>query len=141
MSFTIISPVGTDHFEDVLRLFSNEWWTRTRTRADVEQIVAGSTTTLGLVAQDKLIAFARILSDRCHLALVLDVIVDPDCRGQSLGDRLLEAILELPEVKSVNSVELICQPDLIAFYERHGFTTDVGRSTLMRRTSDTALRG
>lgn len=72
--------------------------------------------------------------------MILDVIVDNDCRGQALGDRLLEAVMELPDVASVNSVELVCQPDLLAFYERHGFTVDVGQSTLMRRTSDPALR-
>ncbi len=139
MTFSVVSPVGANHVEDILRLFSRERWTKDRSRSDIEQIVAGSTTTVGLVVSGKLVAFARILSDQCYLAMVLDVIVDHSCRGQGLGDRLLEVVLDLPDVASANSVELVCQPDLFAFYKRHGFTANVGQSTLMRRTSDPAL--
>ena len=137
---SVVSPLGSEHLDEVHDLFRNEWWTRTRTRSDVERIVAGSTTTVGLVDGSQLLAFARVLSDGCYLAIVLDVIVASDHRGSGLGDQLMDALLHLPEVASVNSVELVCQPEATAFYGRHGFGTDVGTSTLMRRTSDAALR-
>ena len=35
---------------------------------------------------------------------------------------------------AVESVELVCQPELVELYRRSGFTDDVGRSLLMRRT-------
>ena len=39
---------------------------------------------------------------------------------------------------TVASLELVCQPELRAFYRRWGFSENVGRSALMRRPSTTA---
>jgi hypothetical protein len=35
---------------------------------------------------------------------------------------------------------VVCQPELVAFYRRWGFTERVGRSRLLRRTADPLLR-
>jgi predicted N-acetyltransferase YhbS len=69
--------------------------------------------------------------------MLLDVIVDPRYRGTGLGRALMDAVLAHPRVSGVQSVELVCQPDLIAFYEKWGFTDDVGTSLLMRRRDPT----
>lgn len=138
---SIVSPLDTTHLDAIHELFRDEWWSRSRTRSDVERIIAGSTTTVGLVDGQRLVAFARVLSDRQYVAVILDVIVANDRRGRGLGDQLVTALLHLPTVASVHSVELVCQPEMIPFYERHGFGADVGGSTLMRRTADSALRG
>jgi hypothetical protein len=53
----------------------------------------------------------------------------------------MEAVLAHPHVAGVRSVELVCRPDVVAFYRRWGFTEQVGPSRLMRRTGDTALLG
>ena len=88
---------------------------------------------------DRLLGFARAITDRTFVAVILDVIVALESRGQGVGRLLMEAILSRPEIASVNSVELVCQPELQQFYARWGFSADVGRSKLMRRTSDPAL--
>ncbi|MEV0808960.1 hypothetical protein [Micromonospora sp. NPDC050200] len=41
----------------------------------------------------------------------------------------------------MRSFELVCQPDLMPFYWRWGFTEQVGHSGLMRRTADPRLTG
>jgi hypothetical protein len=46
---------------------------------------------------------------------------------------LPDAIVTHPRLAAVQSLELVCQPDLIAFYRRWGFSNDVGPSRLMRR--------
>jgi predicted GNAT family N-acyltransferase len=90
---------------------------------------------------ERLVGFARVLTDRTCLAVVLDVIVAPGARGEGVGAMVMDAVLAHPWVAGVNSVELVCQPDLVGFYERWGFTQQVGRSRLMRRTSDASLTG
>jgi hypothetical protein len=42
-------------------------------------------------------------------------------------------------LRDVASIELVCQPELMPFYRRWGFSEQVGRSRLMRRTSDAVL--
>jgi predicted GNAT family N-acyltransferase len=81
----------------------------------------------------RLAAFARVLTDDVYLAMILDVIVDPTYRGTGLGRALMDTVLAHPRVSGVKSVELVCQPGLVGFYEKWGFTQDVGTSLLMRR--------
>ena len=90
---------------------------------------------------DELVGFARVLTDGVFLALVLDVIVREAWRNRGVGAALLEALLAHPSLESVESVELVCQPDLRSFYERWGFTDQVGGSRLMRRTTQESLLG
>ena len=137
-----------NRFDDVRRdelvaLFQSAWWTATRSPEAVERMLHGSDVVIGLVdkASDHLVGFARAITDRTFVAVVLDVIVAPDLRGTGLGARLMDEILARPELAEVDSIELVCQPELIAFYRRWGFTDSVGRSQLMRRTSNPLLGG
>lgn len=90
---------------------------------------------------DALVGFARILTDFTYVALVLDVVVPAQVRGLGIGARLMDSVVNHPGLRDVQSVELVCQPDLMAFYRRWGFTERVGASRLMRRTSDALLTG
>ena len=90
-------------------------------------------------SSDSLAAFARVLTDRTYLAVVLDVIVAPEYRGRGLGRLLIESICAEPALRDVASIELVCQPELLPFYRKWGFSEQVGRSRLMRRTSDPRL--
>ena len=142
-----ITPVGVERTTEVLALFAGEWWTNNRTIDDVTALLIGSTATVGITSVDStasqapLVGFARVLSDRHYLALILDVIVTETHRGAGLGDELMRTVLDLECVRGVTSVELVCQPDVIDFYRRHGFSTEVGGSTLMRRSTDSRLAG
>ncbi|WP_329475594.1 GNAT family N-acetyltransferase [Kribbella sp. NBC_01484] len=60
-------------------------------------------------------------------------------RGAGLGAALMDAVVSHPRLADVRSIELVCQPELVPFYRRWGFTDEVGRSLLMRRTADARL--
>lgn len=104
-------------------------------------MLAGSDVIIALVDRraDRLVGFARVLTDAMYVALVLDVVVAADRRASGLGRMLLDAIVGHPDLTAVQSLELVCQPDLVDFYRQWGFTDDVGRSQLMRRTSRATL--
>ena len=86
-----------------------------------------------------MVGFARVLTDQTYLAIILDVIVAPDARGSGVGAMLMDAILSHPRVADVKSIEPVCQPELMPFYRRWGFTDQIGQSRLMRRTVDPSL--
>jgi GNAT superfamily N-acetyltransferase len=127
----------------LLALFQSAWWTAQRQPAAVEQMLRGSDVVVGLIdpASDQLVGFARAITDRTFLGVVLDVIVEPGYRGKGLGARLMDELLARPELADVDSIELVCQPELIDFYARWGFSNAVGRSLLMRRTQNPLLVG
>jgi len=125
--------------EEALRLFKSAWWTASRDLSGVRTMLSQSDVIFALRLDGRLEGFARVLSDEVYLALILDVIVSPTRRGEGLGAALMDAIVNHPTVRGARSIELVCQPDLVPFYSRWGFTDRVGRSRLMRRTTDPAL--
>lgn len=139
--FEVRDRLSPAHVDDLMRLYGNEWWTERRTRPDVERMLAASDVLFAVVEKGSghLVAFARVLTDRTYLALVLDVIVAPEHRGAGLARLLLESICAEPALQSVASIELVCQPEHVSLYEKWGFTENVGRSRLMRRTADLRL--
>jgi predicted GNAT family N-acyltransferase len=139
--FEVRDHVSSSHLDDLLRLYGNEWWSKERTRSDVESMLLASDLLFAVIEKksDSLVVFARVLTDRTYFALVLDVIVAPEHRGHGLGRLLVERICSEPTLQNVASIELVCQPELMPFYEKWGFSDRVGRSRLMRRTSDPVL--
>jgi len=130
-----LSPSQVD---DLMRLYAGEWWTRERTRPDVERMLADSDLLFVVTERESqsLVAFARVLTDRTYVALLLDTIVAPAYRGRGLGRLLVEHVCSAPELRDVERIELTCQPELLPFYRTWGFTENVGRSRPMRRSSN-----
>lgn len=52
-----------------------------------------------------------------------------------LGAKLLDAIINHPQVIAIEVLALYCLPEMIPFYQRWDFTTDVGELQLMYRYS------
>lgn len=141
--FEVAHEVGAEHLPELMELFASAWWTAERTEAETLRILARSDAVVAVThrGSGRLVGFARALTDETYLAVVLDVIVAPDMRGAGVGVTVMDAVLGHPRLAGVKSVELICQPDLMPFYRRWGFTEKVGQSRLMRRTADPTLVG
>lgn len=139
----VLDTLDAGRRDQLMALFRTAWWTERRGITAVERMLQQSEVVVGLVDQtsDQFVGFARAITDRTFLAVVLDVIVDPNHRGCGLGAQLMDELLERPELANVESIELVCQPELVEFYRRWGFSDEVGRSLLMRRTSNALLRG
>ncbi len=139
MSYNIINKLQEGHIARLHELYQLEWWTRGRNLEDVRAMVSSSEYLYGISAfgHDKpgeLVGFVRVLSDRVFKALIFDVVVDPAHRGRALGRQLMERILSDPRLAHVKHFELYCLPELEPFYERLGFSADVGGVRLMRLT-------
>jgi GNAT superfamily N-acetyltransferase len=117
--------------DDLVELYQDAWWSVGRVRADVEAMLRGCLP-FALVDDGRLRAFARAITDGVYKALVCDVIVAGDRRGTGLGGRLVEEVLRHPRIARCAHVELYCLPELVPFYERWGFTRELGEVTFMR---------
>lgn len=130
----VIHSLEERHIIGLTELYRHEWWTNTRTLEQVRQLVQSSDLVVGICdASDNLVAFARVLTDWIFRATVYDVIVASDHRGQGLGDRVMRELLSSPVLASVQHIDLYCRPDLVAFYERLGFSSPGASVRLMRR--------
>jgi GNAT superfamily N-acetyltransferase len=80
----------------------------------------------------RLVAFVRVLTDGVFRALIFDVIVAPDFRNRGLGTKLMETIREHPQLRDVRHLELYCLPEMAPFYERWGFSSNLGGLVLIQ---------
>jgi GNAT superfamily N-acetyltransferase len=134
-TYTFHSTLSERHVQELHSLYQGEWWTRGRSLDEVRRVIGNSDLIFAVAdrVEDRLIAFARVLTDRVFKALVFDVIVAPGHRGEGLGRQLMDQIVRHPKLESVKHIELYCLPEVVPFYEKWGFSTDVAGVTFMRR--------
>lgn len=53
-------------------------------------------------------------------------------RGYGLGKKLIETIINHPDMKNIKNIELVCRKEMMPFYSQFGFTEDYGKSISMR---------
>ncbi|MDD5260515.1 MAG: GNAT family N-acetyltransferase [Methylacidiphilales bacterium] len=143
MKLTPVTQLNEQQLAQLHQLYQGEWWSRGRTLPDITRAIAGTDYIFGFAEPDsgRLVIFARVLSDRVYKALLLDVIVHPDYRGQGLGRMLVDAVVSHPDLAGVRQFELYCRPELRDFYRQWGFTDDIGEIIFMRKTLDAQKSG
>ncbi|WP_413160241.1 GNAT family N-acetyltransferase [Capilliphycus salinus ALCB114379] len=135
MNLEIISQLNQSQVKDLVQLYQSTWWGKGRTLEDVEKMLQHSDIIIGINNSDhqKLIGFARVLTDYVYRAVIWDVIVDSAYQKQGLGQTLIQSILDHPQLQLIEAFLLVCLPETIPFYEKLGFTSDVGELKLMKR--------
>ena len=68
---------------------------------------------------DRLVGFARAITDGITRAFIEDVVVDEALRGQGIGAELVTQLVA--HLENVEELTLICADERVAFYERLGF--------------------
>jgi GNAT acetyltransferase-like protein len=132
-SLTAIYDLDERQVAQLHALYQKEWWTKGRSLSATRQCVEGSQVCVALVdGAGTLHAFARVISDFIFKAVIFDVIVSSDARHGGLGDRLMQLIRGHEKLRHVSHIELYCLPELFPFYQRSGFSENVGNLRLMR---------
>lgn len=113
----------------VRSLYHGAGWWPDRDAAGIAQAIA-SGVSFGAWDGERMVGFARALSDGRYRAYVEDVVIDPEYRGRGIGERLVAALCE--ELADIEIVSLFCLPERVAFYERNGFVPH-GTQVMMHR--------
>ena len=131
---TKIEEFGPDHIQQLYQLYQDEWWTKGRSLEETAAGLAGSQIKIGMVdSEGRLCGFVRVLTDYVFKAVIFDLLVSPGSREKGVGARLMEAVKLHPRLAGVRHFELYCLPELVSYYERHGFSDKVEGVRLMRR--------
>jgi GNAT superfamily N-acetyltransferase len=120
--------------EAVARWLGTSYWAEHRPRHIVERSIANS---MCFSAGDgeRPAGFARFVTDRATFAWICDVVVDPVDRGRGLGKRLVEAILEHPDLVGLRRF-LLATLDAHGLYTKYGFTPLVRPTRWLERFDD-----
>jgi GNAT superfamily N-acetyltransferase len=118
---------------DAVHAFISEqsYWGRGRPRERVQRTISGSTRVLGLYLNDRLVGFARAVSDGVTVAYLADVYVLAPFRGRGLGLALVREIVDGESGPDVRW--LLHTADAQGLYARLGFSEGQATYPLMER--------
>jgi GNAT superfamily N-acetyltransferase len=104
----------------LLELMLQTGWGKGRHVNGLETMLAGSSIVLSVWNGDRLVGFARALTDGVYRALIEDVIVDESYRARGIGSEIVRMLID--RLSHVEHVYLFTGESLERYYERFGFT-------------------
>jgi GNAT superfamily N-acetyltransferase len=116
IDYSLTRPIAPD---DLLPLFAQTAWTKNRAATDVPGMLQNCVW-VGAWQGNRLVGFARAVTDDLYRAFLEDVIVDEPLRGQGIGAALVRRMLG--RLAHVQEIALGCEDHLVGYYERFGFT-------------------
>ena len=114
--------------EDLRRLYQQTDWAKSRDPLEIQAMLDRSQLTLGVWDEERLIAFARVITDDRYRALLDDVVVDSAYRRKGIASLMMDKLLK--RLEHIEQVMLDCGSDMVAFYSKFGFKVKGGASML-----------
>jgi GNAT superfamily N-acetyltransferase len=105
--------------EAIHRFLTQSYWSPGVPRVVIERSIANSLC-FGLLLEGQQIGFARVITDKATFAYLADVYVLPGHRGKGLSLRLMEQIVQHPDLQGLRRMMLATR-DAHALYEKFGF--------------------
>ena len=127
--FLISSQKEQVDIDAVHTMLSRSHWAQGRSREAIEKTIANSLC-FSLIKAHEQIGFARVLTDGVAYAVILDMIIREDFRGQGLGKWLVQCIGEHPDVVPLRQV--LWTSVAFDFYKKTGYE-EVSKLKFMAR--------
>ncbi|MBQ3373765.1 MAG: GNAT family N-acetyltransferase [Oscillospiraceae bacterium] len=120
MDYRIIDGSDNMKIEDIVRLLRMTYWANERPEEKIKKSIQNSSC-YGIVLEeaDKLVGFARVISDYATTYYICDVIVDPEYRNMGFGCALLSHIESMPDYAWLRG--FLITRDAQDFYRKFGF--------------------
>lgn len=119
--FTISDDRSRLDIDLIFRFLTEEaYWAKNRSEAQMRTSIENSIC-FGAYLEGMQVGFARVVTDRATFAYVGDVFVIPEFRGRGLSKRLMQAMLDHPELQGLRRWVLATK-DAHGLYTQFGFT-------------------
>ncbi|WP_085024041.1 GNAT family N-acetyltransferase [Anaerovibrio sp. JC8] len=120
MQYRIIDGAENLKINDVVRLLKMTYWAENRPLENIEKSMRNSACYgIYLDVEEKLVGFARVISDYATTYYLCDVIVDTAYQHMGLGTALVSHIEALPEYKGLRGV--LITRDAHGLYDKFGY--------------------
>lgn len=113
-------PVRLDRNRVEQWLSVEAYWSRGRTRDEIDRSIAASWPFGVYDADDSMVAFARVLTDHVTFAWICDVFVDSAARGQGIGTWMMAELVSIIEATGVKR-QVLATSDAHEIYASAGF--------------------
>ena len=127
ITVTLINEFSGDMLERIAGFYiSAGWITKEDDTSFLLPALRGSTLVAGAFSDGKIIGIARAISDGCSDAYIQDVVVSPDFRGQGIGRRLIETLVDNLKNRGIDWIALVGEPGTEDFYRKLGWKEKSG---------------
>lgn len=109
---------------------SRSYWANERPIEKTQKAIEHSLC-YGVYDQNRQIGFARVITDGATMYYLCDVFIDEQYRGQGIGKKLVETIINSEALQGING--LLGTKDAHSLYESYGFNRVADR--FMRRAA------
>jgi predicted GNAT family N-acyltransferase len=104
--------------DKVCELLGNSYWANNRKRETTIKAIENSIC-IGIYLKEKMVGFARIVTDYATMYWLCDVIIDAQYRKNGLGKKLIEIITKMKELEGMFGI--LATRDAQKLYEKYGF--------------------
>ncbi|WP_405204963.1 GNAT family N-acetyltransferase [Aquimarina sp. LLG6339-5] len=116
----IISTEKSELDIDFIHQFlTDTYWAKGRTKQEVITSIEHCLT-FGVYINDKQIGFARVLTDYTVFGYLMDVFIAENHRGKGYSKKLIETIMEYPDLQKVHRW-MLATADAHGLYKQFGF--------------------
>ena len=120
MNYRIVDDLDKMKLEDIVRLLRMTYWADKRPVEIIEKSVRNSSCYgLYLEGTDKLVGFARVISDHATAYYLCDVIIDTEYQHKGLGTALVSYINSLPDFSGLRG--FLITRNAHALYRKFGY--------------------
>jgi ribosomal protein S18 acetylase RimI-like enzyme len=111
--------------EIVLLYKAGGWWKDSYDKTGIPELISRSFAFAIAIDRDtgKSIGMGRVLSDGVSDAYIQDLVVLPTYRGQSIGKKIVQKLIDFCLSKGITWIGLIAEPGSSKFYTTLGFKT------------------
>ena len=126
MNYTILTGSDKMKFEDIVRLLRMTYWAKERPEEKIRKSIQNSSC-YGICPEgtDRIVGFARVISDYATTYYICDIIVDPEYQHMGFGTALLSHIQSVPEYTGLRG--FLITRDAHDFYRRFGYEIENDR--------------
>ena len=121
MNYRIIEGSEKMELTEIMRLLKMTYWADKRSIEQVSKSVTNSSCYgVYLEGEEKLVGFARVISDYATTYYLCDVIIDTEYQHKGYGTALVSYIETRPEYKGLRG--MLITRDAHSLYEKFGYT-------------------
>ena len=126
VALSFISAVDPSDALQVISLYRAEGWWYDDGRSDLDTarlaaIIAGSHCFIVARKDRDIVGMGRAISDGASDAYIQDVTVRTDCRGQRIGSRMVQGLVDRLTADGLEWIALIAEKNSSRFYTGLGF--------------------